>query len=52
MARELEQYPDLNIPKTIFISVPNILRGVRKVTTYQTEAVNSVTHDPLAALFI
>lgn len=42
MARELEQYPDLNIPKTILYPVPNILRGVRKVTTYQTEAVNSV----------
>ena len=27
MARELEQYPDLNIPKTILYPVPNILRG-------------------------
>ena len=34
--------PRPQYPKDYFISVPNILRGVRKVTTYQTEAVNSV----------
>ena len=42
MAKELEQYPDLNVPKTILYPIPNILRGVRKATTYQTEAINSV----------
>ncbi|MDM7311676.1 phage repressor protein C1 [Klebsiella pneumoniae] len=42
MANELEQYPDLNVPKTILYPIPNILRGVRKATTYQTEAINSV----------
>lgn len=42
MVNELEQYPDLKIPKTILYPMPNILRGVRKVTTYQTEAINSV----------
>ncbi|EBQ8819908.1 hypothetical protein DKS79_19295 [Salmonella enterica subsp. enterica serovar Kisarawe] len=42
MAKELEQYPDLNVPRTILYPVPNILRGVRKATTYQTEAINSV----------
>ena len=42
MARELEQYPDLNIPKTILYPVPNILRGVRKVTTHQTKLQSSV----------
>ncbi|EHK0699959.1 hypothetical protein ICL29_004085 [Salmonella enterica] len=42
MVQELEQYPDLKIPKTILYPIPNILRGVRKVTTYQTEAVNSI----------
>ncbi len=50
MARELEQYPDLNIPKTILYPVPNILRGVRKVTTYQTEAVNTGNITPGAII--
>ena len=42
MAKELEQYPDLNIPKTILYPIPNILRGVRKATIYQTEVINSM----------
>lgn len=38
---ELEQYPDLGIPKTLLYPIPAIIRGVRKATAYNTEAINS-----------
>ena len=41
LVAELEQYPDLGIPKTLLYPIPAIIRGVRKATAYNTEAINS-----------
>lgn len=37
----LEQFPDLGIPKTLMYPIPEIIKGARKATAYNTEAVNS-----------